>query len=388
VRFNNGGLRFVCFAKRSRAHKLSHRRRLRWRTEHRIERLCEGRLCREQSEPGDEAEGLELNQLISIEDVTAVVNSAVKPEMSAADANTARRTNQRDRSGLDKDDGLRSDVVTLYQGGQYNLYRYKKYTDVRRSSSCLKFQAAFFGRDPDNFNSRVFNIDMALVRVNENDQPVKTDTISSGPKPERKDGELVSSPAIRVDQRLTPWSSRALRDVEHSLLLRMLESRRKCWKAYMARARSRRAARKTMAELRLRTRSRFTRTGGRAQVPELMAKEAHRRKNLRKAIDMDCEAKEKSTRTLDEDSQGARDLAAYERDRRFMDLRRRFTRCCSDTRARLCAMAEENEKPDAKRLPEYMSTRRATARSRSVLDCADLCTTSKRRSLQARWSFW
>ena len=75
---------------------------------------------------------LELNMLVSIEDVTARVNAAVKPGMSAADGNTARRS---EIAAIEKESltatGLRSDVVTLYQGGQYNLYRYKKYTDIR-----------------------------------------------------------------------------------------------------------------------------------------------------------------------------------------------------------------------------------------------------------------
>ena len=75
---------------------------------------------------------LELNVLMSVEDVTGKVNAAVKTGMSDSDAFTARRAAM---SGIEADSlkatGLRSDVVTLYQGGQYNLYRYKKYTDVR-----------------------------------------------------------------------------------------------------------------------------------------------------------------------------------------------------------------------------------------------------------------
>jgi len=75
---------------------------------------------------------LELNVLISIEDVTARINAAVKPEMAPADASKARQAamNTVEKESLDKT-GLRSDVITLYQGGLYHLYRFKKYTDVR-----------------------------------------------------------------------------------------------------------------------------------------------------------------------------------------------------------------------------------------------------------------
>ena len=111
---------------------------------------------------------------MSIEDVTARVNGAVKAGMTDAEAFAARRAEIAaiEAESL-KATGLRSDVVTLYQGGQYNLYRYKKYTDVRLVF-VPEFQAAFFGGDPDNFNFPRFNIDMALVRVYENDQPVKS----------------------------------------------------------------------------------------------------------------------------------------------------------------------------------------------------------------------
>src|SRR5882724_13145497 len=74
---------------------------------------------------------LELNVLMSIEDVTSRVNGAVKAGMSDAEAFAARRAEISAIEGeSNKNTGLRSDVIALYQGGQYNLYRYKKYTDV------------------------------------------------------------------------------------------------------------------------------------------------------------------------------------------------------------------------------------------------------------------
>src|SRR5207248_7609327 len=92
--------------------------------------------------------------------------------MAAADALAARRkTIAAIEEESTKATGLRSDVITLYQGGQYNLYRYKKYTDVRLVF-VPEFQAGFFGGDPDNFNFPRFNIDMALVRVYEDGQPI------------------------------------------------------------------------------------------------------------------------------------------------------------------------------------------------------------------------
>ncbi len=78
------------------------------------------------------APDLELNQLVSIEDVTSQVNAAVKSDMSAADANKARQAAMAEIEQASKTKtGLRSDVITLYGGARYHLYRYKQYTDVR-----------------------------------------------------------------------------------------------------------------------------------------------------------------------------------------------------------------------------------------------------------------
>src|SRR5581483_7502278 len=134
--------------------------------------------------------GLVLTNYHSIEDVTPRVNGAVKPGMSDAEAFGARR---KEITAIEaestKATGLRSDVITLYQGGQYNLYRYKKYTDVRLVF-VPEFQAAFFGGDPDNFNFPRFNIDMALVRVYENDQPVQPASYFKWSTAGAKEGDL------------------------------------------------------------------------------------------------------------------------------------------------------------------------------------------------------
>ena len=119
------------------------------------------------------APNMELNCLQSIEDVTAQVNSAVKPSMSVSEANKARLEKMAliEKQSLDKT-GLRSDVVTLYEGGAYHLYRYKKYTDVRLVWAPER-SAAAFGGDVDNFAYPRRSLDAALFRVYENGQPVQ-----------------------------------------------------------------------------------------------------------------------------------------------------------------------------------------------------------------------
>jgi len=125
--------------------------------------------------PADEKRclDLELNVLMSIEDVTARVNAAVKTDMPPEQAFLARRavTAEIEKESFEKT-GLRSDVVTLYQGGQYHLYRFKKYTDVRLVFAPEQ-QAAFYGGDPDNFEYPRFDLDICLFRVYENGRPAR-----------------------------------------------------------------------------------------------------------------------------------------------------------------------------------------------------------------------
>lgn len=117
---------------------------------------------------------LELNVLESMEDVTARVQGAAKPSMSDAEALKARQAEIAKISEESlKSTGLRSDVIPLYQGGEYWLYRYKKYTDIRLVFAPEQ-QIAFFGGDPDNFTYPRYDLDFALFRVYENDKPIDT----------------------------------------------------------------------------------------------------------------------------------------------------------------------------------------------------------------------
>ncbi|WP_246114282.1 S46 family peptidase [Rubripirellula tenax] len=134
---------------------------------------------------------LELNQLVSIEDVTNRINAGVKTDASAEDAATQRRAAiAKIESESTESTGLRSDVVTLFGGAQYHLYRYKKYTDVRLVWA-PETEAAFFGGDADNFEYPRFNVDATIMRVYENGQPAKLDHYLKWNRDPITDGELV-----------------------------------------------------------------------------------------------------------------------------------------------------------------------------------------------------
>jgi len=105
---------------------------------------------------------LEVDVLESTEDVTPQVQSATKNAKTPEEEFAERRKiiAQIERDSTQKT-GLRSDVITLYQGGEYWLYRYKKYTDVRIVFAPEE-QTAYFGGDPDNFTYPRYDLDMAL----------------------------------------------------------------------------------------------------------------------------------------------------------------------------------------------------------------------------------
>lgn len=116
---------------------------------------------------------LELNVLISMENVTAKVLAAVKKGMDPVKALAAKKAAIAEIERLSlKKTKLRSDVVSLYQGGEYWLYRYKKYTEVKLVFAPEQ-QAAFYGGDPDNFTFPRHDIDMAVFRAYENGKPAK-----------------------------------------------------------------------------------------------------------------------------------------------------------------------------------------------------------------------
>jgi peptidase S46-like protein len=165
--------------------------------------------------------GLEINVLMDIQDVTQRVNAAVKPDMKPAEAFAARRAVMADIEQEAKDKtGLRADVVTLYQGGVYNLYLYKKYTDVRLVFAPEQ-QIAFFGGDPDNFEYPRYDLDICFFRVYENDKPIHPEHYLKWSKNGAGDGDLVfvSGHPGSTERLNTVASLEELRDVETPFIL-------------------------------------------------------------------------------------------------------------------------------------------------------------------------
>ena len=298
---------------------------------------------------------LELNVLISIEDVTARINAAVKPAMAPAEAAKARQAamNTVEQESTDKT-GLRSDVVTLYQGGLYHLYRFKKYTDVRLVFAPEQ-QIAFFGGDPDNFEYPRFDLDICLFRVYEDGQPAKIEHFLKWSAQGAGDGDLVfvSGHPGHTDRANTVAHLEYLRDRLFPTALNKLRR----WEVLLSTysVRSDENARRAQDELFGIANSRKARLGGLAglQDPAVMQEKRAQEAALRRAVQADPRLRAASGRAWD-DVEGA--LAVWREVQREHDLLERGSAFRSELfviARTLLRLAEESAKPNADRMREY-----------------------------------
>jgi len=118
--------------------------------------------------------GMQAEVLTQVTDVTDTVQKAVAGQAGQAFVKARNAaTAALEDAACAKDPAARCQVVSLYRGGQYKLYRYRKYSDVRLVFA-PEFGTAFFGGDPDNFNFPRFNLDVSFVRLYDNGKPVRS----------------------------------------------------------------------------------------------------------------------------------------------------------------------------------------------------------------------
>jgi hypothetical protein len=299
----------------------------------------------------------ELNVLMEIVDVTAQVKAAVKPDMKPDQAFEARRAVMaKIEEESKKKTGLQSNVVTLYQGGQYHLYRYKRYTDVRLVFAPEQ-QIAFYGGDPDNFAYPRYDLDVCLFRVYENGKPAKIEHYLKWSPNGAGDGELVfvSGHPGHTDRLNTVAELEYLRDVQYPWVLNRLHRLEVMLSVYSAySAENERKAKDLLFGV---ANSRKAREGGLEGLldPTMMKHKAEYEKKLRDAVAKNPELK---------DAADAWDVIAKVQTIRKNNAKRFnmlegaagfFTTYFGVART-LVRAAEEFEKPNEERLSEYIDS--------------------------------
>ncbi len=306
---------------------------------------------------------LELNVLVSIEDVTARVNAAVAAKVpaivpgrngsNAADALAARRSVIADIEKESKEKtGLRSDVVTLYQGGAYHLYRFKRYTDVRLVFAPEE-EIAFYGGDPDNFEYPRFDLDICIFRAYENGQPARPEQWLKWSANGSAEHELVfvSGHPGSTSRQLTMAALKDARDRALPQALAQLYRRETSLAAYSSRSfENARRARGELFGVRNGRKALDGRLAGLLD-PELFAKLASNEAALRSRIDaMNApEASAAYDKIAEAETEVAKNAPMYD----ALEGRRGFRSTLFRIARQLLRAADERAKPNGTRFPEF-----------------------------------
>jgi peptidase S46-like protein len=312
--------------------------------------------------------GLELSVLESIQDVTDRVNQGVDPVLKGEAAVKARNAVvARIESESQKATGLQSNVVTLYGGARYDLYRYKRYTDVR----CVfapEMAVAFFGGDPDNFEYPRYDLDITVLRAYEKGQParVKNYLRISTQGVHENDLVFVSGNPGSTDRLLPVATLKMMRDLALPLALEGLERQERVLIDYSNRGpEERRQAQRDLFGIQnslkaLRPREAALKSD---LMQRKMSEETAMREQFRQRADLSHYDQAYEENAVAEQRRG-RLLVPYA----FMEQGRGFATSLFSYARALVRLPEESAKPDAERLPEYTQAKRGPLEHRLLAE--------------------
>jgi len=326
--------------------------------------------------------GLYVDQLQSIQDVTQRVRAAITGRTPAEQAPQRTAVITQIQTECNQQTQLTCQVVTLYQGGMYSLYRYRRFNDIRLAMA-PEGDIAFFGGDPDNFTYPRYDLDITLLRVYENNQPyAPTDYLkwSAAGAGENELVLLVGNPGS--SGRLNTLAQMEfLRDVAYPAQLaaykRALGIYAELERADMS------AARRYQNEVFSVANSQKAVTGYRAGLLDTlsMAKKRAFERELRARIAADPKLQAEYGGTWDAIAAGQRELATFNPQLRYQGFGGNST--LLGMSGQLVRIALESGKPDSTRLAPYRGqgiTNMTAALSRNV----PIDTAFERRAIAAQ----
>ena len=314
----------------------------------------EGFLARTHAEEV-KAPDLELNVLVDIADVTDRVLAAVKPGMDDGAAAVAKRGAMAaiEKESSDKS-GLRSDVVTLYQGGLYHLYTYKKYTDVRLVFA-PEFAIAFFGGDPDNFEYPRYDLDVCFFRAYEDGKPARPKHYLKWSEAGAKAGDLVfvAGHPGKTNRLNTLAHLEYLRDVSYPLTMKLLRDREAFLLEYGRKGPEQ--SRQSKEDLFGYQNSRKARNGGLNGLldKDFLARKARAEKSLRDDVAASPRATPEQRAAWDKIAASQKVATEIAKPAFFLERGVAFDSHLFAIARALVRLAEEKAKPNSDRLREY-----------------------------------
>ncbi|HXW57538.1 MAG TPA: S46 family peptidase [Candidatus Cybelea sp.] len=293
----------------------------------------------------------ELDQLVEIRDVTRNVDAALEGKTGDAAVAALNREEAELEQSCGADPSTLCEVVSLYEGGIYNLYRYKRYSDVRLVFA-PEMSVAQFGGDPDNFNFPRFDFDIGLVRAYEGGHPVESPNYLKWSAEGSREGQVVfvSGNPGGTSRDLTVSQLEFDRDTVLPSVIPDIAEYRGLLERFVAESPER--AREAKEDLFFDENS-FKAEFGREQAlldPEFFAMKVHEEERLRQGVDSDPK--------LAPDKSAWSDMAEIERVRAGLWNKRESTIFFRESALlsyaiTLVEAAAERAKPNSERLPEY-----------------------------------
>ena len=297
---------------------------------------------------------VEANQLVKMTDVTERMNAATKGLAGAAFNTALKKEMSAVESACATSTDVRCDVVTLFNGGKYHLYEYRRFQDVRLAFA-PEFSMAAFGGDPDNFHFPRFGYDVAFLRVWKDDAPAKSPDYLPWAKQGAKDGDLVfvSGHPGGTERKASVAELEFQRDVNLPYTLLMLSELRGKLKEYASGSPER--YRTTRSRLRG-VENGLKALRGRHQAladPSLLARKREDEAELRKRVEANAAVKSATAGAWEET---AKALDAYRRimpEYRMKEGTDAFSSELFSLARHLVRIADEQPKANAERLREY-----------------------------------
>jgi hypothetical protein len=301
---------------------------------------------------------MEINQLSEITDVTERLNKATQGLSGKQFADTLKGEMAKIEKECATSDQLRCDVVTLYQGGKYNLYKYRRFQDVRLVFA-PEHAIAFFGGDPDNFEFPRYDLDVAFVRVYQDSKPAPIANYFKWSKGGAKDGELtfVSGHPGRTSRGLTVAELELQRDVAMPRMLLYMSEFRGMINEFQKRGAEQE---RISNNIKFGVENAVKAFKGRHEAlleKKFFASKVAAEQDLRQKVEADPELKKKYGAAWDEIAKALEQLKTVRKELGYIENGQGFSSKLYDIAETLVRAADELPKENSQRLREFSEAR-------------------------------